>query len=512
MALESTIQGGLASRRLGVGSLVFFTVAASAPMTVLAGGIVASFAVSGVVGLPLAFPVIAAALALFSVGYAAMSRYVFNAGAFYSYIAQGLGRSWGVSGSLVALLGYNAIQIGLYGLWGFAADGFAQLHFGLKLAWWVWALIGWVVVGALGLLKIDLNAKVLSVLLIAEVIAVLLYDFGAFTHPAGGSISTASLQPSNLFVDGIGAVFALTIAAFVGFEQGAVYAEEARDPRRTVGRATYITVAITAVLYFVSAWAMSVASGPDKIVEDSRNPESGIPFSTLEGHYGSAISTIANILLVTSVFAALLSFHNGVARYLFALGRERVLPSALGQTGRTSSAPVAGSLVQSLIAIVVLVVAIVTKLDPLTQLFTWLSYISAVAVLLLMIGTSAAVIGFFRRRPRAEENAWQRMISPILAIIALGAITWVTVQNSSSVLGAEKNSPLVWILPASVFVAAALGVLWGVILKKTRPEVYAGVGRAGDLGAEELHEPGLHDPAGSNLRSRHHRPDNHLRV
>ncbi|HLL68338.1 MAG TPA: APC family permease [Micromonosporaceae bacterium] len=511
MALESTIQGGLASRRLGVGSLVFFTVAASAPMTVLAGGVVATFAVSGVVGVPLAFPVIAAALALFAVGYAAMSRYVFNAGALYSYISQGLGRSWGVSGSLVALLGYNAIQIGLYGLWGFAVDIFMQSHFNVAWPWWLWALLAWVAVGILGLLKIDLNAKVLSVLLIAEVIAVLLYDVAAFTHPAGGSISTAALTPDSLFVNGIGAVFALTIAAFVGFEQAAVYAEEARDPRRTVARATYITVAITAVLYFISAWAMTVASGPENVIADAQNPESGIPFSTLAVHYGDTVATIANVLLITSVFAALLSFHNGVARYLFALGRERVLPPVLGQTGRTSSAPTAGSIVQTVIAAVVLAVFIGLRLDPLTQLFTWLSYVAAVAVLLLMIGTSAAVIGFFQRRRNVEENAWQRLVAPILAIVALGAITWVTVQNSSSVLGAEEGSALVWLLPASVFLAAALGLLWGVVLKKTKPEIYQGVGFAGDLNAADVHDPGLHDPASSRGKSRH-RPDSQMRV
>src|SRR6266545_3836136 len=84
---------GLARRRLGVGHIFFFTVAASAPMTVLGGRIPTAFAVTGVNGVPLAFPILAVALALFVVGYAAMSRYVFNAGAFYSYVATGLGRA-----------------------------------------------------------------------------------------------------------------------------------------------------------------------------------------------------------------------------------------------------------------------------------------------------------------------------------------------------------------------------------------------------------------------------------
>src|SRR5215475_6533277 len=58
--------------RLGVGSLTFFTISASAPMTVLAGGITTAFAVTGSKGVPLAFPILTVALALFVVGYAAM--------------------------------------------------------------------------------------------------------------------------------------------------------------------------------------------------------------------------------------------------------------------------------------------------------------------------------------------------------------------------------------------------------------------------------------------------------
>src|SRR5688500_3069149 len=154
------------NRRIGTLSLVSFLISASAPMTVLAGGVVATFAVTGVIGVALAFPLIAVALALFTVGYAAMSRHIFNAGAFYAYLAQGLGRVWGVSGAGVALLAYNAIQVGLYGLFGVAAAGFMQLHFDVTWSWWVYALVAWAVVGVCGVARIDLSAVVLSVLLV----------------------------------------------------------------------------------------------------------------------------------------------------------------------------------------------------------------------------------------------------------------------------------------------------------------------------------------------------------
>jgi amino acid transporter len=457
-------------------------------MTVLAGGVTTTFAVTHVVGVPLSYPILAVALALFAVGYAAMSRYVSNAGAFYAYLANGLGKAWGVSASFVALIAYNAIQIGLYGLFGVAFGAFVSEKFKWNEPWWVWAFGALVVVGLLGILRVDLNARVLSVLLILEVLAVLAYDIGAFGHPAGNGITAVGLRPGDLFVKGIGGVFAFGIAAFVGFESAAVYSEECKDPRRTVARATYAALAITGVLYAVSAWALIVSTGADKVTQANPADAAGTVFAEVTQYWGTVVGDLANVLFLTSIFAALLSFHNGVARYLFALGRERVLPPRLGRTGVGSGAPVGGSVLQSLLAIVVVTIFAALGEDPVAALFTWLSYIAAVGVLLLMTGTSVAVIGFFRDKP-AMASSWQRIVAPILGTLALAAITAITIYNSDAVLGTQKNSPLVWILPGLVLVAGIIGLLWGLLLRSMRPEIYAGIGRGAAEPRDDAAEP-----------------------
>jgi amino acid transporter len=476
-AFESTVQGGLARRRLGVRSLVFFIVSASAPMTAVGGGIAVTFAITGVVGMPASYAILGVVLALFAVGYAAMSRYVFSAGAFYAYVAHGLGGAWGVAASFVALVGYNGIQIGLYGLFGRVLGRFAASHFGVEWPWWVWALVALTVVGVLGLRRIGLNARVLSVLLMAEVCAVLLFDLGALLHPHGGKISAAGLNPKNLFADGIGGAFALVMGAYVGYEQAAIYCEEAKDPRRTVARSTYLAVAIIGVLYAVSAWAMTVTVGPDKIIARARE-DPNMMFSLMDTNFGQVTADLANLLLVTSIFAALLSFHNGVARYMFALGRERILPAVLGRTGRSSAAPVAGSITQSVGALVVVALFAALGLDPVMQLCAWLTYVGAVGVLVLMLGTSLAVVGFFRGRD-SVETSWHRVVAPVLSTIALVAVIWVTVRNSDAMLGAEQASGLGWVLPGIVGAAAVVGLGWGLTLRRTRPDIYARVGRGG---------------------------------
>jgi amino acid transporter len=472
------VELGLARRRLNTSSLVFFTVSASAPMTVLAGGVIATFAVTGSVGVPLAFPVVAAALALFAVGYAAMSRHVVNAGVFYAYVSQGLGGALGVGASFVALVAYNTIQIGLYGLFGAALGGFVESQGGPAVDWWLWSLAGLALVAILGLLRVDLNAKVLAVLLVAEVIAVVLFDVGAFANPAGGSITFDGLDPSNLIGPGLGGVLAFTVAAFAGFESAGDYAEEAKDPRKTVARALYIAIVITGVLYGLSAWALTVGAGPENVVAQAQDPTAGLPFSLMAAHFGDTVAMLANLLLLTSVFAALLSFHNTVARYLFAAGRERVLPLALARTGRRTASPYVGSLLQTALALVVLAVFVLLKKDPVLEMFTWLSYVSAVGLLVLMVGTSIAVM-FYLNRNSGPETLWQKTIAPLLATAALGAITIVTIINSDAMLGTDKDSPLRYILPGLVGVALIIGALWGLVLRSTKPSIYAGIGRGG---------------------------------
>ena len=466
----------LRRRRLGVIHLVFFTVAASAPLTVLGGGVTTTFAVTGSAGVPLSFLVLAVALALFAVGYAAMSRHVANAGAFYSYLATGLGRVWGVAGAFVALISYNAIQIGLYGLFGAAFAGFAAESLGVDLPWFVWALVAMLLVGTLGVLRVDLNASVLAVLLVLEIIAVLLYDIGALGNPAGGAVTASGFLPSELFAPGVGAVFAFGIAGFIGFESGAIYSEECRNPRVTVARATFVAVAFTGIFYALSAWAMVQTVGVENLQSEATANGPGLVFGALAEHWSPAVANIANLLFLTSVFAALLSFHNSVARYLFALGREEVLPSGLSRVGARSGGPFTGSLCQSLLAVVVVAVFALSGGDPVLQLFTWLSGMSAIGVVLLMAGTSAAVVGYFRSRP-TTATTWQRLIAPAAATVVLLAIVLLLVVNFDALLGTDPSSPLRFILPGLVLLAAVAGAAWGSVLRARRPDVYAGIGR-----------------------------------
>ncbi|MGD9606745.1 MAG: APC family permease, partial [Leucobacter sp.] len=300
---------GLSRRRLGVPSITLMIIAASAPLTVVAGGVTTSFAVTESLGVPLGFLVIAVILTVFSVGYTAMGRYITNAGAFYAYISQGLGRPLGVGASLVALVSYNAMQIGIYGLFGFQLSMFLEAKFGFSSPWWMWIILCIVVVGLLGVNKIDLSAKVLGALVALEFLVVIIFDVVALAVAPEG-VTATTLNPGELFGPSLGIVLVFGVAAFMGFEGAAIYGEEAKDPKRTVPRATYAAVAIIGLFYAFSAWAFSVGIGPSSIVGASQEFGPDLMFVFMGDHMSVIFVDIMNILFITSLFAALQSFHN----------------------------------------------------------------------------------------------------------------------------------------------------------------------------------------------------------
>jgi amino acid transporter len=438
---------------------------------VVAGVVTTMYAVTGLSAIGAAFVAVALVLAVFAVGYVAMARYITNAGALYAYISRGLGRPAGVGAALVAALAYNLLQVGLYGMFGPTLAGYLADKVGLDLSWWVYSLGAWLLVAILGVLRVDLNGRVLGVLLCAEVAVLLVLAIAGLGDPAAG-VPLTSLSPGGLFGHpGIGALLVIALLGYVGFEAAAVFSEEARAPRRTVPVAVYTSLALIGAIYALASWAMSVHYGDDQVAAVAAQQGPGMLFAMSS----STVAEIATVLFMTSLFAAMISFHNAVARYMFALGRERVLPGALARTEPRTGAPRVASLSQSAFGLAVIVLYALAGWDPMVRLFFWLGTTGAFGVLCLLAVTSIAVIRFFARDPRGEP-AWRRLVAPALATLALLAMVWSGLANYATLLGVPPGSTEAWVLPALFAVAGVAGILYGLWLRSSRPDVYQGIG------------------------------------
>ncbi|KUN97484.1 APC family permease [Streptomyces caeruleatus] len=483
----STFKGqdrALRADRLGTTGLLLSVLAATAPLMVVAGVMPTTFGVMGVLGQPLLFVILGLVLALFSVGYAEMSRHVHNAGAFYAYISRGLGGTAGAGAAMVALVAYNALQVGIYGIFGFEVSGLFATYLDLELGWWIPALLAVLLVGGLGWLKIDLNARVLGVLLLIEVALVVVFDVAALGDPGKEGLSLHAFNPDTLTGAGIGTALCFCVAAFLGFEQAPVYAEETSRPHLLVPRVMYLAIGGIAVFYTISCWAYTVAAGPSAIVGTAQEQSAGLLFFLTEDLLGTGFTDVLHVLFVTGMFAAMLSFHNVVARYAFAMGREGLLPTAFGRTSGASGAPGTGSLLQTGVSLVVVVVAAFAVADdkptgdptaPVLHLFTWMGSLGALGVTALMAAASVSVIVFFLRRGAAAAQFW-RLAASGLAVLALLFIVVWTVKDFDVLIGAGPGSALGWALPAVIALALAAGVAQGLLLRSRAPETHARIG------------------------------------
>lgn len=167
---RSESHGHALKRTLGTWSIIFMVLAAAAPLTAATGVLPLSILFSANSAAPFYFLVTVAMLALFSVGYTAMSRTVENAGAFYAYIEAGLGRTVGNAAAMLALGAYSLTVLALTAYAGpFASQLAATFTAWDNSPWWLWSLICWAVLMFLGYRDIELSSKVLSVLLVLEV-------------------------------------------------------------------------------------------------------------------------------------------------------------------------------------------------------------------------------------------------------------------------------------------------------------------------------------------------------
>jgi len=456
--------------RLGVGAVVFMVVAAAAPLTVVAGAVPIGVANGNGAAYPMMFAVSAVVLALFAAGFTAMARHVPDAGAFYSYVGVGLGRGAGLGSALVALISYVTVQGAVYAYLGYATGELVASWAGLSLPWWVWALAGLAVTGLLGYRRIELSGRVLGVLLLAEVGIVLALDAavvvrgGAADGPGG--MSTALVEPAQLLSGspGLGLMFA--IAGFIGFEATAVFRDEARRPERTIPVATYVALAVIGVFYTLSAWAVVSAFGDEEVVAAATADPGTVVAVAAERYLGTAASDVLQVLLLTSLFAAVLSFHNVLARYAFSLARARVLPAAAGATHGRHGSPHVASLATSLVGAAVLVVCAVAGLDPVLQVFTWLSGVATVGIIALMLMTCIAVIVFFRRT-RADSRLWHVLLAPSLGLLGLTGALALVVVNLPLLMGGSVALGI----GAGVLLLAALGAGW--VLAAARPAAAA---------------------------------------
>ncbi|OSC39403.1 APC family permease [Mycobacterium decipiens] len=430
-------------------------------------------------------------LVLFAVGFTKMTRFVDDAGAFYSYIQAGLGRIPGVGAAMLALSSYFLLLVSITCYLGAVTANTVTDLGGPGTPWWVWTALWLAVTGMLGYRDIELSSKVLAFMLVAECLVVIVVDVALIA--AGGyrgmSASVAAVDPVALSrgVPSLGLMFAFL--CFIGFETTAVFRNEAITPQRTIPRATYLAVTGVGLFYAISAWALTVGVGADKLVDAATDDPANLVVGLAKTHVGPVMQEVMQLLLLTSLLACMLCFHNVATRYVFTMGTRALLPKAVGVIHAKHGSPSRASLATTIVTTATVPVVAAAHMDPVSQVYPWFSGAATLGVIVLMALTSLAVAVFFWTHRQVREPLAPTRIVPVIALVCLAGLAWIVASHLVLLIGGVAASRVLLALIVATFPA---GMITAAILRTRRPHAYQAL-------SQPALKPALYEAAGDRV-------------
>lgn len=359
-------------------------------------------------------------------------------GSLYSFVAKGLGRTPALLCSAGLLLGYFTLVVGSL----LVAAEYLLRVLRVPAGTGAVALAVVLVAGAVAALLIRgvrissrtaLVAEAASTVVIGAVFATLLVRHGVHAD-------TWILTPHLSSWRGIGLGVALAVTPFIGFESAATVAMETRRPFRNVPRATGITVAVVAVLGAVSMYVTVLAFNNDpSSMTASDNPMTHLA----QAAHTPGLVWFLDLGLTASSIGCATASITAMSRLLFAMGREGVLPGALGRTSRRFRTPyvaIGGSMA---LAAALALVVVAAGVDP-WRGFLYLASLAALSYLPAYLLVCAAVPAFLHR---IGEPSRGPIAIAAVSVVALGAV-----------IVAQFTAPSAGTLALPVIVGGVLGL------------------------------------------------------
>jgi amino acid transporter len=471
---QSTASGAVTTGlkgNMGTASVMFTVLAYNGPAVVFFGFIPVVILYGNGAGTPAL--ILAAGLLILLVASAILrvTKNLKRPGGYYSIISASLGKAAGLAGGAVAFLTYFPALLSVYALGGISLNGVITMFGGTPIPWWLGGLIQLVAVTILGYYNINLSAKTLFVLLGLELLLIGMYIVAVLFQGGESGLSFDGFQPEIVFSGAVAVGLLYAIGIFGGFEATVIFSEEVKSPERTIPRATYGTIALLGGMYALLAFSLINAFGIDNVMQAFTDDLTGASAASLSTFVGPWAVTFGNILLFTSSFALSLACHNILSRYLYNFGVDGILPKSLGQTHAKQNSPVRASMIVSILSVIFIVVLIVAQI-PEGLLYAYTAGLYSYGMLILMTAVSFALGTYLVRKvPGASVHG----IATMVGGVAFGAVLWYATSNFVLLSGIDGTAALLVI--SAFWLLILVSFVYGLSLKKSKPEVFARIGR-----------------------------------
>lgn len=422
---------GTLKRALGVPSLVLFGLVYMVPLTVFTTyGIVT---VESGARVPLSYVVTLAAMIFTARSYARMAAAYPVAGSAYAYTQKTFGAPVGFLAGWSLLLDYLFLPMLNYMVIGLYLNAAVP-----SIPNWVIIVVTIVIVTVLNIVGIVSVARANLLIIAIQVVFIAVFFVMAIAKISGfGTVDVMAPFAGDGSAGGMAPVLAgaaILCLSFLGFDAVSTLSEEAKDARRDVPKAIMLATVICGVVFILLSYVSQLVF-PGSTFTDV---DSG-SLDVMQAAGGAFLSAFFTAAYVAGALGSALTSQASVARILYAMGRDGVLPRKIfGHVSVRFSTPTWAILVISVISLL----AVVIDLALLSSVVSFGALVAFSAVNLTVVKHYFVDEG--------EKNVVNNLVLPVIGFL-LTAWLWTSLSGTALMLG------LIWL---------AVGFVWLLVVTR----------------------------------------------
>jgi amino acid transporter len=286
----------------------------------------------------------------------------------------------------------------------------------------IWSIIVLLVIMGINMLRIRYMGQINNLFTVLTIIGLLVICVALFGHYHASNMS----HYGGFFANGFNGLFlaiSATIYGYGGFRQPIDYAEEVRDPGRTIPKAVLMTMVITLIVYFLESFSFLGAINWQgmglKPGDWAQINTLGYPFLTVA--HGALLPTIGLIALLTTLIASFKDgyiYYGGASRVGYSLARyDGYLPRWFTNMSK-QGVPVSSVVLTLLVSCVYIIL-----LPSFSSLFPLVA-----SGLLLSYAPGPLSLAIFRAKypdePRPYKLPWAHVWAPFAFVVSSLMIYW----------------------------------------------------------------------------------------
>jgi putrescine importer len=334
-----------------------------------------------------------------ALSYGLMAKHFPVAGSAYTYVRKSLDSRLGFVVGWAILLDYLFLPLVIWLIGGAYLQGqFPGVPF------WVWIVAYIVLTSALNVIGLKVADRTNFVLMTVQLLILLFFVILSITHLVSGSQSLVSVTP---FVGGggfsaIAAGAAVAAYSFLGFDAISTLTEETYDAERTIPKAIVLLAFIGGAIFIVVTYFVTLVS-PGGTFDNADSLAADIA-KTIGGSLFGAVFLTG---LIVGQFTSGLAAQAAVARLLYAMGRDNVLPRRLfGWVSERFHTPVFNIALAGIIGLAAIFLDVATST----------SFINVGAFTAFTL-VNLSVIGYFLRHRGDRLSPWRYILLPVIGAI-----------------------------------------------------------------------------------------------